>query len=173
MNLWEAYIWAQTEEGLQAARHFLEWPKRAENRLTILYARADSLREKVYSPYYIRETPGGAGQADRVGELAVRLADIETETETLLHLLTEAVRRRKAMIDEVDREDVRQALHYHYLDHMSSTAASMRMHMDERQYFRKLRQGCVQIAMQLALDEEWMAQMEAADSCFGRQDRRC
>lgn len=170
MNLWEAHAWAQTEEGLRAARYFLEWPKRAENRLTLLYAKADHLREKIRPAYCIRETTGSSGRKDKVGELAVRLADIERETEALLHALSKALKRRQQMIDAVEMEDLRQALRYHYLEHMTCTAAAMRMYIDERQYFRKLRQGCIQIALQLAQQSDWMAGMESLGLLQGKQN---
>lgn len=154
MKLKEAYHWAQTEEGIQAGRAYMEKPRMMENQLTILYARMDKVRDSMESALSYGNRSGSGAPGDKTGQIASRLCDLEEEIEGLLHALAKVRAEREKRLQEIEDLTCRVALRYHFMEQMTAVAAARRMHMDERQYFRVLRKGYTLVAMQLALGKD-------------------
>lgn len=138
MTAEEAWAWAFSEEGVRRGRAYMQAPRQVENRLSLLYARADALREG--------RARVGAGRTREEEMLCV-----EQETEEALHLLSAMRREREALLDAMVDREVSRALKMYYLEGVSAVAAARRMYVDERSFFRRLHRGCGMAALALAL----------------------
>lgn len=152
MKVSEAYAYAQTPEGLKAAKAFMDRPRLLENRLTLLYARMDALRDKMYPGGSLDGMPRASGHGDKTGRIASKMCELEEETEKTLHALALARERRKRLLQDLPEGESRQALTLLYLENLSSLAAADRMYLEQRQFFRHVNRGLVHVAMRLAMD---------------------
>lgn len=153
MNVREAYAYSRTKEGLQRARRLMDAPRRLENRLTLLYARMDALRERMAPS--VGYAPGGKPSlpGDKTGNLAAKLCDTEREAEQLLHRLSLCRKMRLKLVEDLPESTARDALKLVYLDGMNVLAAADRLYVDPRQLARYLNAGLSQVAMRLAMGE--------------------
>ncbi|MBR6524377.1 MAG: hypothetical protein IKT57_00230 [Clostridia bacterium] len=154
MNIAQAYAWGKTKEGVRAARLFMDRPRMIENRLTLVFARMDRLRERIAPVMYAEAVRAGTASGDRTGQLASQLCDLECEAEKLLHELTIVRKLRKEILEALPDNEAGQAVGLIYLEHLTQLAASRRMFMDERQFVRRLRQGMELVATHLKMREE-------------------
>lgn len=160
MRLAEAYQWALTEDGVRTGREYMDRPMMIENELMLLYSKMDAVRDSMRSALSMTGSKGHNLPGDKTGETASRLCDLESQIEQKLLSLSGIRREREILLSEVDDFDARLALRCHCLEQLSGAAAAKKLHMDERQYYRKLRLGYSLIAMQLAIRDQHMAKQQ-------------
>ncbi|MBE5776702.1 MAG: hypothetical protein E7326_04290 [Clostridiales bacterium] len=153
MNVREAYAYSRTKAGIQRARELMDAPRRLENRLTLLYARMDALRERMAPTYGMLQGSRPSLPGDKTGSLAVKLCDTEREAEQLLHRLSLCRKKRLALIKDLPEGVARDALKLVYLDGMNVLYAAEKLYVDPRQMARYLNAGLSQVAMRLAMGE--------------------
>ena len=149
-----ALKYAQSKEGLCAARDFLSAALRMDAMIALKHARLDDLREKRERiSRIIASALPSAGTGDRVGETAAEIADLENE---VLRDYSALVARQKQIGDAIRRvPDPRQSgiLEMRYLRGLPFFRIAMDMHYDERQIYRLHKKALEYVALRIALGE--------------------
>lgn len=152
----EKLAWAETKEGVHAAREFLSGGQQIEAMIGLRLARLEKLRD--HARRVTRAVEASCGRSGFRGDaMAEAVADTVAMEKELLqdyHNLLDKQKEIQQVIDRIPDDFQRMVLELRYLQGISMLGIARRLNYDERTVQRIHHKALSQVAVRLAVDQE-------------------
>lgn len=160
---------ARSKAGLAAAREFVSGAHYLDNLIAMRLSRLDAVRSRATQVgRALSGMPGSGNIADRMGDAAAELADLEQELLADYHALLAKQKEIGAAIRRIPDERYAMVLEMRYLQQRPFPRIAIALSYDERQIYRFHEKGLRHIAAQIAAGEVEMGDGTGiiAGGCF-------